>query len=180
MKNHSKQSCRLVFLLALLAGISSMTVSEESDASRTTACDSKDAVVGDLKFSIVSIRASQNGNKSLVTVSLSIQNQGKEPIALNYAHNTGRIVDDKGYIYDSFINITGIGVSRSREASLDYVIEPERDMGVQVVFTRFHEKGQTIGTNFDFAAEFASYKDKGEGKVERIRAYPVSIVDAKR
>lgn len=142
--------------------------------------------IGELGFRVMSLRVSERDQsqyyKSTATIALRIHNYGRQPIALNYNKGSGSFVNERGYTWNATPNngVRGIGIADSGNASIDYVIDAGGDMGVTLALGNDLHKGQTAGNEFDFQATFASYEDIGEGRVRRIRSYPVSMVGLKK
>ncbi len=139
--------------------------------------------VGDLSFKVKSLRVLEprddSGNQSWATISVSITNHGKTPIALDYVGGKTSFVNERGYVWkeskDSGRAIIGVPVAEYNEASVKTVLDPESELTVMIPlkFDSLNHPERTAGNSFDFAAEFVSYENMGEGRLKKLRTYPI-------
>lgn len=142
--------------------------------------------IGELGFRVMSLRVSERDRgrvyNSWATLALRIHNYGSKPIALNYNDRSGSFVNARGYTWAKKMDhsVRGVGIADGGSANVDYVIDAGGDMGVTIALGNDLRDGQTAGDEFDFQAVFSSYEDLGEGRVRRIRSYPVSMIGLKK
>lgn len=145
--------------------------------------------VGDLSFSVPSVRVGQatgsvKGTIS-VTTTISIRNDGKAPIALNYNSRSFGVVDDKGYEYripNEYLHggnarfIKGLSIATSTKADTRDVLSPGQEVLVTFIAQRFMRDGEAPGNGFNINTSFGEYADEGEGRVRHVRDYPVGFL----
>lgn len=140
--------------------------------------------VGDLGFSLVSLRPGNNGGKLSITLTVKIRNFGTVPVALNYNANSFELVDDFGYAYTLVAGeddaVSGMSTAFYNSAGTDDILLPGDAMSVTFAAARFASRGQTIGNRFDLNTTFGAYEDRGQGRVQRVRNYAVAFVGVSR
>lgn len=172
-----------VLILALLAGAAGL-LPPAASAQEPALAAVPEAVVGDLAWQVVSLRVTQpqpyRGSSlySNAFVTLQIRNTSAVPVALNYVSDSGRVVDDRGYVYEQnwMTTVEGVGLATKSEASSEYVIPPGSAITARIMLPRQFKKNETLGSSFDFSAEFVSVQDLGEGRLRNLRKYPVSFI----
>lgn len=182
--------CRNIFVLFFGLLGSSLAWSQETNVPTAGPAPgtSEELVVGDMAFQISSLRVSLpqvtgSSAGTTATVSMRARNLGQAPVALNVVKKTLSLVNDLGYTWpigDFYSKVSGVGIASERSASTEYVVEPGKELRMQFQLPKNLAKGQTIGSVYDFSAEFAAYRDIGEGKLERVRTYSVSFVGLQR
>ncbi len=181
------RSSLTVLMFTAAALVSGMSAAQTpSTAQPAVAAVPQEVRVGDLGFRIVSLRASdrtRNKGDSDASIALRIRNYSDKPIALNYLAQTAHLADDHGYVWPGpagHSDAIGIPTADNRGASVDTVIDSGSELGITFDLARQMEQGQTAGQSFDFQASFASYEDQGQGRLKRLRQYPISIVGIQR
>lgn len=189
--HHQTAAYKAVVSLFLLCGI---TVGAAKAQDGTTPAikpgTSEELENGGLVFQVTSLRVSprpESGGDiySTATVSMRIRNTGDQALPLCVLSKSIRLVNDLGYTWYAPINrsndgVTGLYAATATKASLDYVVDPGREIRVQMQLLFRQQKQQTLGSSYDFAAEFAAYRDMGEGQLKQTRVYPVSFVGLQR
>lgn len=150
--------------------------------------------VGDLSFKLDSLEVTHPkgdlAHNSWATISMTISNQGKKPIALDYFWGQANFVNDRGTFWSDvgeFIarqlghHVSGVPLDKDNRASVGTVIDPGKDIHVTIPLIynpHYHENWDniSIGSVYDFTIEFSAIKDMGEGVVRRTRVYPVTFV----
>ena len=121
---------------------------------------------------------------SLATISFQISNEGQDAKAVNYTADSGNFVNDLGYSWSGksyhCSKVHGLPVADNREASSDINLEPGSSINASVSFGLEMKRGQTIGNAYDLQFGVTTYKDLGEGKVGKVRSYPVQFVNLQR
>ena len=135
--------------------------------------------VGDLTFKITSLRISSSSTISLHTASIwmTIKNNGKTPIALNYsASDGGNFVNEFGDRWN-FNSVSGVGLASSNSASMDYLVAPGGELRAVITMNNAAlSPNQSNGNTFNFEAIFLSFRDIGGGRLHKDHTYPVSFV----
>lgn len=172
--------------LALIVGAAATALPSKVLAQETAAAGAAtpEIVVGDLAWRVVSLRVTQpqpyRGSSlySNAFVTLQIRNASSVPVALNYVSGSGRVVDDRGYVYEQnwMTTVEGVGLAKKNEASSEYVVPAGGSITARVMLPREFRKNETLGSSFDFSAEFLSVEDLGEGRLKNLRKYPVSFI----
>lgn len=184
MNIHTKMLRLLSFAAAVLVlGQLPRGWAAEASVIPTTACSpSLEVCVGDLSFRITSLRVSQRNNlgNSVAAAALSIHNRGTKPVSLTYVDDSAAMTDDHGYTWKDAVdvnrNTSGIALTAYNGASLESVIDPGSAIGITLPMAFAMNDGQTPGASFDMQATFVSYEDLGQGRLRRLRTYPVSFV----
>jgi len=138
--------------------------------------------VGDLSFQVTSLRVSEDRKFSFTswaTISMTIRNNGKTPIALNYVWEKSRLVNVHGYVWHDNNDraVIGLPVELDRSASVKSVIEPGSELNATIpLYYENLNPGQTAGDSFNLKAEFSSYQDAGEGRLKKLGTYHVSFI----
>jgi hypothetical protein len=143
-----------------------------------------EVVVGDLVWRMVSLRVTQpqpyRGGSlySNAFITLQVRNTSAAPVLLNYVSDSGRVVDDRGYVYEQnwMTTVEGVGLATKNQASSEYVVPPGAAITARIMLPRQFKKNETLGNSFDFSAEFLSVEDLGEGRLRNLRKYPVSFI----
>ncbi len=137
-----------------------------------------------LEASIDSIRVGFERTNVLVTVTMTLRNTGSEPMILNYETSSLSVTDDNGHPYtmpaertDPEKYIKGIPATRNSKVDVSAVIVPGATRTVTFITHRFMKNGQTSGTRFDINATFGQYQDLGQGRVRKVRDYPVAFTN---
>ncbi len=158
-----------------------------AQAVNTSAVSVPEVKVGELSFQVVSLQISADTGytnlnlSSDATIILKITNHGMSPIALNYVNKKTIFINERGYLWEldsplSGRDFIGTYLVNNNTGSTKYVVDPKGDMMVTIPLNYEGKPGQTVGNSFNFAAEFISYQDLGEGNIKRLRAYPLSFV----
>lgn len=207
MNSHSKvrnvefSNWPLAWLIALLIAfgfnLSAIAAQENTEqvgqATKETKAEKLPEVrVGELSFKVTSLRISRvkpntysTTDDVWATLTLTITNTGKTPIALNYKGKSASFVNEHGYSWRERNDlggraITGLPVETSNSASTDYVIDPGGELSATIPLLANLEPAQSTGTSFNFQAVFSSFKDMGEGRLKKVRSYPVSFLGLKK
>lgn len=137
--------------------------------------------VGDLGFTVVSLRTSRI-NYVYVYSTVRVVNYGKQSIALNYISQSYSIVDNLGYKYeiDGAKAVKGISKANAHTASVNDIVLPGDAISISFEAKRMPKDGQTVGQKFDIGLTLASFEDLGEGRIRKIRTYPVAFVGVPR
>lgn len=195
----SRQTMTWLFALPLALGVSltSMAAQEVTEqpvqiTKEATAEKLPEMRVGELSFQATSLRISRvTPNKYSTeddvwaTLTLTITNHGKEPIALNYKEKSASFVNEHGYSWRerndlSGRAISGLAIETRNSASTDYVVDPGGQLSATIPLFLGLKPNQSTGTSFNFQAVFSSFKDMGEGRLKKIRSYPVSFMGLKK
>ena len=124
-----------------------------------------------------------------VEVTIRIRNSGSQPIPLNYNQKSFSLVDDHGYEYKLYHendtnhfadDIKGISMATTSAAGTDDVVAPGQTLTVTFLPVRYMRNGETVGSRFDVHATFGAYEDIGQGRIRRIRNYPVAFMGLSR
>lgn len=177
--------------LMLIAGMLPIPAFAQADAPAAEPVikpgTSEELAVGDLVFQVTSLRVSapesDHMHFSIATISLQVRNAGDTPQSLCMEEMSARITNDLGYVWGSsaFRNkVTGVCLATQSKASTDYTVAPGKTLRLQLQLPLKMSSGQTIGGAYDFAADFSSYRNLGEGKLEIANRYPVSFVGLRR
>ncbi len=132
-----------------------------------------------LTFSVTSLRVASPQNFGQAEIWVNINNNGDEPIALNFDFNHANniLVNEYGVSWFGIANYSsGIGVMQNNIASTDFVISPGGNI-TAVLASRASDTSVTnYGNSFNFQGEFVSYKDRGDGHLIQTGVYPVSLI----
>lgn len=186
-----RQMALFCALLLVLIAVAMPTQSRaqgraSSEAPAVRPGTSEELAVGDLVFQVTSLRVQQPNphGSSEATVSLQVRNTGASPVSLCLKWDSFRLVNDLGYSWgerNRYSNkVSGVCVSKGNTASTSYVVRPDDVLRMQILMKAGLSQGQTIGEVYDFAADFESYQDLGEGKLKLVERYPVSFVGMQR
>lgn len=174
---------RISALLLLTLGQPSLVRAAEANVASAAICSPPlEVCVGDLSFRITSLRVSQRNNlgNSTAAAAVSIRNRGTNPVSLTYLDDSAAMTDDHGYSWKDAVdvnrNTSGIALTAYNGASLETVVDPGSAIGITLPMTFAMNDGQSPGASFDMQATFISYEDLGQGRLRRLRAYPVSFV----
>lgn len=187
--------CALPLALGLnLTAVAAQEAAEQIAESSTEAKTEKlpEVRVGALSFKVTSLLISRvkpstyaKQDHIWATLALTITNHGKEPIALNYKGGSASFVNEHGYAWHerhdlSGREISGLPTETNREASVDYVVDPAGQLSATIPLFLELTPNQSTGTSFNFQAVFSSFKDMGEGRLKKVRSYPVSFHGLKK
>lgn len=184
MIKHSTWMCALFLALGFGLPATAAQKTTQPTAEGVKAENLPEVRVGELSFKVTSLRISRYEGYSKATLTLTITNNGKSPIALNYKNDSGIMVNEHGYTWkvpNYGGGVSGLPVENGRSASTDYIIDPGSELRatLQLVLEAM-KPGQTVGNEYNFQAVFTSFKDMGEGRLSRVRAYPVSFIGLKK
>lgn len=137
-----------------------------------------------LEARIDSIRVGFQRTNVLVTVTMTLRNAGSDPMILNYETSSLSVTDDNGYPYtmyaertDAEKTIKGIPATRFSKVDTSAVIMPGAARTVTFITNRYMRNGQTPGSRFDINATFGQYQDLGQGRVRKVRDFPVAFTN---
>lgn len=196
----STQATVWLCALPLALGLSLTAAAGQDAAGQETGQPSAEAPVeklpevrvGELSFKVTSLRISRvkpnkyaSRDETWATLALTITNHGKEPIALDYKGGSASFVNEHGYAWTerhdlSGREISGLPVEGNNQASVDYVVDPGGQLSATIPLFSELSPNQSTGTTFNFQAVFSSFKDMGEGRLKRLRSYPVSFIGLKQ
>ena len=111
---------------------------------------------------------------------MTLRNTGSEPMVLNYETNSLSVTDDNGYNYDIFNDgdqIKGIPTTKYSRVDTSAVIMPGASRTVTFIAARSMRPGQTPGARFDINATFGQYEDLGQGRIRKVRDFPVAFTN---
>ena len=153
--------------------------SQRCDPDSTTATGSWS---GDgLHARIDSIRPGLNNHDDArISVTITLRNTTSTPMALNYQSRSFSLVDDVGYQYSAHLyggSVKGIPTANSSSADTTAILGPGSSRTVTFIAARSMKRGQTIGRRFDMNATFIQIEDLGQGRVRKVRDYPVAFTD---
>lgn len=135
-----------------------------------------------LSARIDSIRPGLNNhNDARISVTVTLRNTTSLPIALNYQSRSFSLVDDFGYQYSTHLyggSVKGIPTANS-EADTTAIIGPGSSRTVTFIAARSMNRGQTTGRHFDMNATFIQVEDLGQGRVRKVRDYPIAFTDVR-
>ena len=125
-----------------------------------------------------------SSRKIEITISMTLRNTGSGPMVLNYETNSLSVTDDNGYNYDLFNevikpgdSIKGIPAATRSRVDTSAVIMPGASRTVTFIASRSMRPGQTPGARFDINATFGQYEDLGQGRVRKVRDFPVAFTN---
>ena len=125
-----------------------------------------------------------SSRKIEITISMTLRNTGSGPMVLNYETNSLSVTDDNGYNYDLFNeamkpgdSIKGIPAATRSRVDTSAVIMPGASRTVTFIAARSMRPGQTPGARFDINATFGQYEDLGQGRVRKVRDFPVAFTN---
>lgn len=177
--------CLAVLFAALFMALPA--AAQESGTGAIAAGQSAPQTVGELSFRITSLRVSRPNDPAtrsltMATVTLSIRNQGAQTVFLNALKGSAVLTNDLGYRWQEAGSgsVRGIDQADKTRASLNNPIEPGTELRVQYSLRYSALPGRTIGAVYDFAAEFESLEDLGEGRLRKLREYSVAFTDLQR
>ncbi len=126
----------------------------------------------------------ERASKVSVTIAMTLRNTGDAPMPLNYETNSLSVTDDNGYHYTMYYErvnpektIKGIPAATNTRADTSAVIMPGGVRTVTFITDRNTKNGQTPGTRFDVNATFGQYQDLGQGRIRKVRDYPVAFTN---
>lgn len=170
-------------LCAMFFGLGSSVAAANQENDQSVAIQQEslpEARVGDLSFKVTSLRVSENKKmffNSWATISMTITNNGKVPVALNYVWDKTKLVNARGYVWRDSNDrpVLGLPVADAYKAGIA-PIEPGGEVNVTIpLFYENSNPGKTAGNSFDLGLEFESYQVAAEGKVTKLRTYTVSF-----
>lgn len=122
-----------------------------------------------------------NHNDARISVTITLRNTTSMPMALNYQSQSFSLVDEFGYQYSTHSyggSVKGIPTANS-EADPTAIIGPGASRTVTFIAARSMNRGQTTGRRFDMNATFIQVEDLGQGRVRKVRDYPVAFTDVR-
>lgn len=152
-----------------MPALSSTIVMSTPDSERSS-------IVGDLKFTVTSLRISKEppGFQSWASIFLMIENMGSKDITLNYLRDKSSLINERGYKWRPSrlkpigLEADGYGPTTVGGHEKVYLTIP--------LFYSSNNPGQTVGGKFDFSAAFGAYsKADDEGRVAQVGVYDVRI-----
>ena len=159
------------------------------EALQSQRCDPESTTVpgswnGDgLHARIDSIRPGLNNHDDArISVTITLRNTTSTPMALNYESRSFSLVDDVGYQYSTHSyggSVKGIPTASSSAADTTAILGPGSSRTVTFIAARSMNRGQTIGRRFDMNATFIQVEDLGQGRVRKVRDYPVAFTDVR-
>ena len=122
-----------------------------------------------------------------VTVTLTLRNTANAPLILNYQKGSFSATDDRGYQYELkhqhlsshySKDIKGIPMATPSRADTTSIISAGSARTVTFTGIRYMRDGQSPGNRFDIAATFIQLEDLGQGRVRKVRDFPVAFTNA--
>ena len=105
-------------------------------------------------------------------------------MVLNYETNSLSVTDSNGYNYimdyervNPEKTIKGIPATKFARVDTSAVIMPGASRTVTFIADRKMNAGQTPGGRFDINATFGQYEDLGQGRIRKVRDYPVAFTN---
>lgn len=101
------------------------------------------AASGPVLARLVGSTAFTRGNYHYVTMRIAFQNQGSEPLILNYKQKTGQALDERGarYAVDTYREaVQGMPVATRQQASSQFMLAPGESRTAAFEFRRFTGK----------------------------------------
>ncbi|MFN3304780.1 MAG: hypothetical protein ACK44A_13815 [Roseateles sp.] len=101
------------------------------------------AASGPVLARLVGATPSTRGNYHYVTMRIAFQNQGSEPLILNYKQKTGQAIDERGerYEVDTYREaVQGMPVATRQQASSQFTLAPGESRTAAFEFRRFTGK----------------------------------------
>lgn len=144
---------------------------------------------GALDARLDAIRIGRLGSSSIteVTVTMTLRNSGTTPLILNYLATSLSVTDDHGYHYEMYAEkmnptktIKGIPTSVYNRGDTSSVLSPGASRTVTFIANRSMKNGQTPGDRFDINATFVQFEDLGQGRIRKVRDYPVAFTNVAR
>ena len=123
-----------------------------------------------------------NHNDARISVTITLRNTTSRPMALNYQSRSFNLVDDIGYQYSTHLyggSVKGIPTANSSTADTTAILGPGASRTVTFIAARSMNRGQTMGRRFDMNATFIQVEDLGQGRVRKVRDYPVAFTDVR-
>ena len=121
-----------------------------------------------------------NHNDARISVTITLRNTTSMPMALNYQSRSFSLVDEFGYQYSTHSyggSVKGIPTANS-QADPTAIIGPGASRTVTFIAARSMNRGQTIGSRFDMNATFIQVEDLGQGRIRKVRDFPVAFTNA--
>ena len=121
-----------------------------------------------------------NHNDARISVTVTLRNTTSTPMALNYQSRSFSLVDDIGYQYSTHLyggSVKGIPTANSSAADTTAILGPGSSRTVTFIAARSMDRGQTVGRRFDLNATFIQVEDLGQGRVRKVRDYPVAFTN---
>lgn len=122
-----------------------------------------------------------------VTITATIRNTGPSPMIVNYLSKSMSVVDDNGHRYnikqyspetDSVKGIPIYGQYGSRSVDTTAIISAGGTRTITFVLGRRMDSGQAPGSRFDINATFVQFEDLGQGRIRKVRDFPVAFTNA--
>ena len=137
---------------------------------------------------VASIRvgtSSRDHREVEISVALALTNTSSTPLALNYEYGSFSLADNRGYRYilslsSESTHVKGIPVATSSRADARQPLMPGQSSTVTFISHRRMRDGQTPGDSFDVNATFGAYQDEGQGRIRKLRTYPVALTNVQR
>ena len=128
---------------------------------------------------------SNDRNTTEISVALTLTNTGNTPLPLNYEYGSFSLTDNRGYRYELSLSsesthVKGIPVATSSRADARQPLMPGRSSTVTFLTSRKMRDGQTPGDSFDINTTFGAYQDEGQGRIRKLRTYPVAFTNVHR
>ena len=140
---------------------------------------------GALDASIDAFRiGSPHPKRTEITITVRLRNTGSVPIILNYQAGSWAATDSNGYRYETHLEhdtkygtVKGIPVATYNRADTSSMIAPGASRTVTFNARRDMRNGQTPGDRFDINATFVQFEDLGQGRIRKVRDFPVAFTN---
>lgn len=120
---------------------------------------------------------SPHPKRTEITVTLRLRNTGPAPIILNYQGGSWAATDNNGYQYETHGTVKGVPVATPSRADTSALIDAGGSRTVTFNARRGMRDGQTPGDRFDINVTFVQLEDLGQGRIRRVRDYPVAFTN---
>lgn len=149
-----------------------------SAPSTSTATWSADALTA--RIDAIRVGWRQDRREVHVTTTITLRNTSQLPLALNYQSRSFNLVDDRGYTYSLPMSkaVSGIPIAYESQADSTAVISAGGTRTVTFSAYRTMHKGETPGHRFDLNATFIQLEDLGQGRIRKVRDFPVAFTNA--
>lgn len=132
------------------------------------------------RIEVVRVGWRQDRHEVHVTTTITLRNTSRLPLAINYQSRSFNLVDDRGYSYKLPMtkSVSGIPIAYESQADPTAVIAAGGSRTVTFSAYRKMGKGETPGDRFDLNATFIQLEDMGQGRIRKVRDFPVAFTNA--
>jgi hypothetical protein len=138
-----------------------------------------EVLVGKAGFRVLSFRSEKDftGSQRKALIYLEVFNHGDRPLILDEAG--AYLANEYNYRLGQAVRATGVPLEQENHAAVSTPIDPGSSIrfAIRMYGGRRGAPGQiqTDGATFDFEAVFDAFEDQGEGRLRKLRTYPVAF-----